>query len=232
MVEIELPFPAGTTLIRPLEDKTKTGFAFRMSPGEGAFLPNTPLRIKRLGKASEPQALLGRICHTTLTENDHFGLCQKVGVELLPSSQSSADSGKGRFVFEKTIYLTDTNALGNAYFARYFDWQGMAREEFLRRLLPDPVAFFGAGMKIFTVKAETEYKSGLALYDELQIEIRTTNIKKTSFEFIFFLRHKLDGQLAALGRQRFCVIDAKGAFAIIPSPMKENLLKYQMPKSA
>jgi hypothetical protein len=67
IVEIELPYPAGTTLIRSLVDKTKTGFAFRMSPGEGEFLPNTPLRIKCLGKASEPRAFLGRICHATLT---------------------------------------------------------------------------------------------------------------------------------------------------------------------
>ena len=230
-VELLLPYPPNTSLLRPLLDRTKKGFAFKMSLREGTFLPNTPLRITRLGpKESELSEMFGQVRYAMCAPEVSDEPYQRVGVELLPGYQHQVWAENERFVFEKTIYLTDTNALGNAYFARYFDWQGMAREEFLRRLLPDPVAFFGAGMKIFTVKAETEYKSGLALYDELQIEIRTMNIKKTSFDFVFFLRRKLDGQLAALGRQRFCVIDASGEFTIIPPTMKENLLKYRMPK--
>ncbi len=168
--------------------------------------------------------LLGRVCHSSEMGTEF----QAVGVEILSDNRGRDRAAGDKFVFEKTVYLTDTNALGNAYFARYFDWQGMAREEFLRWLLPDPMGFFGTGNKFFTVKAETEYKSGLSLYDDVQIEIRTANIRAMSFDFVFCLRHKVSGRLVAKGRQRFCVMGKDNRFALIPSEMRANLQKYRL----
>lgn len=226
VVEIALGYPAGTTLIRPLVNRTRNGFAFKMSKTEGTFLVQTPIKIRRLVSVAGETALdlLGRVCHSSAMGTEFL----VVGVEIQSDVPGRGRATGDRFVFEKTIYLTDTNALGNAYFARYFDWQGTAREEFLRWLLPDPMGFFGTGNKFFTVKAETEYKSGLSLYDEVQIEIRTANIRAMSFDFVFLLSHKASGRLVAKGRQRFCVMGKDNRFTRIPAEMRVNLFKYRL----
>src|SRR5436189_1700927 len=59
------------------------------------------------------------------------------------------------FVFQKTVYLSDTNAFGNTYFAKYFEWQGMVRESFFKRcLVSDYKAFIASGIKLITAEAE------------------------------------------------------------------------------
>ncbi len=42
------------------------------------------------------------------------------------------------FSHAMTIYLKDSNAYGNTYFARYFEWQGICRERwFFECIAPD-----------------------------------------------------------------------------------------------
>lgn len=134
---------------------------------------------------------------------------------------------KEQFLFHKTLYLTDTNALGNAYFARYFDWQGMAREEFLKRLTPNPLAFFQAGYKILTVSAHMEYKHEILFYDEIEIEIKTDHIKKVSLDIIFIFKNKKTEQIMAIGGQTLMFVNAKGKPALVPNEMRNNMLKYR-----
>lgn len=143
-----------------------------------------------------------------------------IDLQPLPAQQGE------QFVFNKTLYLTDTNALGNAYFSRYFDWQGMAREEFFRRIIPDPKAFFGAGMRILTLSAAIDYKAELGVYDEIEIEVRTANIKRATFELIFFYTNKKTGILVAAGKQRLAFSDPKGRVMAIPPEMKQAGYAY------
>jgi acyl-CoA thioesterase FadM len=148
--------------------------------------------------------------------------------ELIKTDQQIIDiptlepSERKNFIFNKTLYLTDTNALGNAYFARYFDWQGMAREEFMRRIIPDPIAFFRSGMKIFTINASMEYKAELGLYDEIEIEVKTSNIKRASFELNFSFTNKNTSALIAVGSQRLAFVGPDGRIVPIPLEFKKK----------
>ncbi|MEK7702872.1 MAG: thioesterase family protein [Nitrospirota bacterium] len=137
-------------------------------------------------------------------------------------------SPKEQFTFTKTLYLSDTNALGNAYFARYFDWQGMAREEFLKMLLPDPIQAFKSGMRLLTVEAHMKYKQETTLYDEIEIEVHTAHLRKVSVDLIFIYRNKKTGKQVGEGQQRIAVSDARGKLVPFPPIMRHNILKYQI----
>src|SRR5437762_1629723 len=80
---------------------------------------------------------------------------RNIGIEF---NRRCYDRRDRAFVFLKTVYLSDTNAFGNTYFAKYFEWQGMARESFFNRVLfPDQQAFLASGIKLITAEAEHKY---------------------------------------------------------------------------
>lgn len=128
---------------------------------------------------------------------------------------------KKKFIFEKTVYLGDTNAYGNVYFARYFDWQGMAREEFFKQLLTDYKKFINSGLKLITLEANVEYKTEAKLYDKIDIGVKPTNVTMTTCELLFEYTNKDTMQIIAKGKQRIGFADAKNK--IVPIP--EDIMK-------
>lgn len=133
------------------------------------------------------------------------------------------------FVYKKTVYLSDTNAEGNVYFARYFDWQGVAREEFYRQHFP--ISVWQSGIKLITVNAQTEYKHEAFLFDEILIDIKITNVRKMSLELIFTYKNEKTGQLIAIGREKLAFGDPSGKLIPIPQEIRENT-KYFLAEEA
>lgn len=130
------------------------------------------------------------------------------------------------FIFEKTVYLTDTNAEGNTYFSRYFDWQGMAREEFVRINVPGLVAILQLGVKMITVEAYLHFIQETFLYDEILIDVKTSNIKKASLDLIFTYTSKKTNQLIAKGRQKLAFADATDKLIPIPEEIRKNAMYF------
>jgi enediyne core biosynthesis thioesterase len=118
------------------------------------------------------------------------------------------------FIYEKTVYISDTNVEGNVYFARYFEWQGEAREELFRRFFP--VSLIEAGFKLITVNASSEFKNSAYLYDEIMIEVFMSNIKRLSVQLNFKLTNKKTRKLIALGSQKIALANAQGEIIQIP----------------
>ena len=130
------------------------------------------------------------------------------------------------FIFEKTVYLTDTNAEGNTYFSRYFDWQGMAREEFVRANVPGLIGILQSGVKMITVEAYLHFIQETFLYDEILIDVKTSNIKKASLDLIFTYTSKKTNQLIAKGRQKLAFADATGKLIPIPEEIRKNAMYF------
>jgi YbgC/YbaW family acyl-CoA thioester hydrolase len=131
------------------------------------------------------------------------------------------------FVFEKTVYLTDTNLFGNAYFARYFDWQGMAREEFFHRVAGEDDSFFRSGIKFVTIEASIKYHYEVTLFDVVIIKAKPANIQKVTFELVFTYINKKTGQLIAEGRQKIGFVDSNNKVIAIPDGLRDSWGKYQ-----
>jgi acyl-CoA thioesterase FadM len=126
------------------------------------------------------------------------------------------------FIFEKTVYLTDTNLFGNTYFARYFDWQGMAREAFFKRLIGDVNKFMQSRIKLVTIEAHIKYHHEVTLYDEVIIKVKAENIKVATVDLVFTYLNKKTNQLVAVGRQKIGFVHPTGQVIPVPKELIEG----------
>lgn len=130
------------------------------------------------------------------------------------------------FIFDKTVYLADTNAFTNAYFAKYFEWQGMTREAFFRKIMPNQNFLIDTGTRLITVRAAVEYKHEVFLYDDIEIGLKVGAVKGVSTDLIFTYRKKSDGTIFAMGYQTIAFADKNGVFTKIPKEIVDNARPY------
>lgn len=119
------------------------------------------------------------------------------------------------FVYRTPVYIGDVSPFGQAYFARYFEWQGRAREEFLQFVLPTAEALLQS-FRIVTVEASVRYQQELLLHEALAIEVRITELTRASVRLQFLYRNETSGRLVAEGFQRLVFTDQTGR--ILPLP--------------
>jgi enediyne biosynthesis thioesterase len=141
------------------------------------------------------------------------------------------DRRDGAFVFEKTVYLSDTNAFGNTYFAKYFEWQGMAREAFVKRcLVPNFQQMVSTGIKLITTEAHHTYKHETVVYDRVVIQLKVGPRKRSTVELLFKFSNKETGALIGHGRQVIAFANAKGKLIRVPEIIAQNIKPF-MPKT-
>lgn len=146
-----------------------------------------------------------------------------------------------KFIYNTKAYLGDVNVFGTAYFARYFDWQGKAREDFFQ-LVPGHERLMTSGLVLVTKSASIEYLQSVRLFDEVIIEVTTDNVKKLSFELVFryYIKRLSDNPktkgLAAVAREKICFvknseITGEPEIVPVPEPIKQTaLLTLDQPK--
>lgn len=71
-----------------------------------------------------------------------------------------------------TVTFGDTNATGNVYFARLFEWQGTVRELFLVGHAPEVLAALGAEISLVTVSASAQFLAELWPFDRVAIRLK------------------------------------------------------------
>lgn len=100
------------------------------------------------------------------------------------------DRREGLFYYDREVYLTDTNAFGNTYFAQYFDFMGEAREEFLKFLIGDHLdTFMKSGVILLTVDASIKYMKPLFLFDRVRIYVSVKKLTKMKGELEFTFKN-------------------------------------------
>lgn len=130
------------------------------------------------------------------------------------------------FAFPKVVYLGDTNAEGNVYFARFFDWQGMAREEFLKVNVPDCMKIMQAGVRIITKNAWMVFQQECRLFDNVEIQIHTSNLKPMSLELIFTFSNKASGAILGRGGEKLAFTNGEGKLVPVPPSIMENAKRF------
>lgn len=128
-----------------------------------------------------------------------------------------------RFSVPFIVYLKDTNAEGNVYFAHYFDWQGVAREAFLGRLLRGALdAIIRGELRLITVDAAVHFRSPVFLFDQVEVWVKPTNVKPASVDLEFSYVKPQTGEEVATGRQTIAFADAAGKLMPIPRAILET----------
>ncbi len=129
------------------------------------------------------------------------------------------------FIFNLEIYLKDINLFGGVYFSHYFEWQGMAREAFLKSNIPSVGEILEKNMRLVTLEALIVYSESLSFHDEIQIRVNTHNINKAYLELIF-LYFKNKKNVAAIGKQKVCFSNPLGNPILIPEEVCAKAFKF------
>ncbi len=120
------------------------------------------------------------------------------------------------FNTEVRVRLPETDAMGIVFHGNYFTYLEVGRVDYLRNLhLSDrsrPIKEFDN----VVVSAHLDYRSPARLDDPLIIDVRTRDIRTSSFTFEFRIRHKRENRVVARGWTTHCAIDPE--FRPVPVP--------------
>ncbi|WP_229256618.1 acyl-CoA thioesterase [Duganella lactea] len=126
------------------------------------------------------------------------------------------------FTHTLTVYLKDSNAYGNTYFARYFEWQGICREKwFFECISRDMLQKEGV---FITKHAEQDYLQETFPFQEISCELNVYNVKKCSFWLEF--RFSMDGKPVSVGRQQIVFACHDRKIKALPPAVIELIQRY------
>ncbi|WP_308495484.1 acyl-CoA thioesterase [Duganella margarita] len=126
------------------------------------------------------------------------------------------------FTHSLTIYLKDSNAYGNTYFARYFEWQGICREKwFFECISRDMLQKEGV---FITKHAEQDYLHETFPFQEISCELNAYDVKKCSFwlEFRFYA----EGKRISVGRQQIVFANHAKQITALPEAIIASIKRY------
>lgn len=139
------------------------------------------------------------------------------------------DRREKTFQYERTIHLSDTNSFGSVYFARFFEFQGEAREEFLQYFMGNDFgAFLAQEIGIVTVEATCKYYTPLFVYDDIIVNIQVPILKRAKFKLTFSIKKRNDDKQFALGEQWIGFTNKNGAPIPIPDIVVKNLKQHAL----
>ncbi|NBV83732.1 acyl-CoA thioesterase [bacterium] len=125
------------------------------------------------------------------------------------------------------VYLKDTNAYGNVYFSRHFEWQGILREAWFskcifKNMLELPGVFI-------TKRAGIEYVAEVNPFSQIIGFLNTKNFKNASFDLTFEFRSAIDNRIMSFGTQTIVFADLAKKPCRIPSEIMQMMKAYERP---
>lgn len=126
-----------------------------------------------------------------------------------------------------TVRLPETDAMGIVFHGNYFTYFEVGRVDYLTNLgLTEgsrPIRDF----ENVVVSAHCDFKSPARLHDSLVIDVRTREIRTSSFTFEFRIRHKQENRLVATGYTTHCAIDDSFGVMKVPESFRKVLGEYE-----
>lgn len=121
------------------------------------------------------------------------------------------------------ICLKDSNAYGNTYFSRYFEWQGVCREQwFFQCICSDMLQSEG----VFITKcAHQDYAHETFPFQKVECSLNVYNIKQCSFNLVF--RFYIEGKLISSGYQQIVFANHSKKIIRLPKKVIEEIKKYE-----
>jgi len=125
------------------------------------------------------------------------------------------------------IYLKDSNAYTNTYFARYFEWQGVCRERWFHQCISaDMLQSQGV---FITKRAHTEYVHETFPFQTVECELNSFDVRHCSFYLLF--RFKVGGQLVASGYQQIVFASLTKQIQRLPADVLTKIRAYEVKES-
>lgn len=121
------------------------------------------------------------------------------------------------------IYLKDSNAYANTYFARYFEWQGICRERwFFQCISQDMLQAQGV---FITKRAHQEYVQETFPFQSVECRLNTFDVKQCSFYLLFeFL---VAGDTVSSGYQQIVFASRDKRIQRLPFEVLSKVKEYE-----
>ncbi len=121
------------------------------------------------------------------------------------------------FRTEMVITLGDTNATGNVYFARFFEFQGVIRERCMLAHIPDVNGYFmKTGYRLVTIDSYHKFINNAYFGDTLIAELTTASMKASQIRINIRFKNCDTGVRIGDGYQNFCCVNSHGQVIKIP----------------
>ncbi len=131
------------------------------------------------------------------------------------------------FNTEVRVRLPETDAMGVVFHGNMFTYLEVGRVDYLINLgLVEgnrPIRDF----ENVVVSAHLDFKSPARLNDTLMVDVRTSEIRDTSFTFEFRIRHKSENRLIASGYTTHCAIDDNFKPMRVPDHFRSVVESYE-----
>ena len=121
------------------------------------------------------------------------------------------------FLWDHVPTFSETNLVGNVYFAVYAAWQGSCREHFLLTHAPGTVAQLQSReLALVTLSMSMDYLAECFAGDHLTVGMSVAAIDAGRVTMTF--RFRRDGQVVATGRQSVAAMKIHGG-RLAPCPL-------------
>ncbi len=119
----------------------------------------------------------------------------------------------------------DTDAMGVVYYANYFRWFEVGRNELCRAMGYPYSQWERDGVTLPAVEASCRYKSPARYDDLLELETRLEAVDDFSVSFSYVLRNAETGKVLAVGRTKHAFCGRDGRLIRRPPKVWEALSK-------
>ena len=136
-------------------------------------------------------------------------------------------SGIFHFNTEVRVRLPETDAMGIVFHGNYFTYLDVGRVDYLRNVgLVEgnrPIRDF----ENVVVSAHLDFISPARLDDPISIDVRTQEIRESSFTFEFRLRHGSANRIIAVGYTIHCALDDDFKPMKVPDPFRSVIGQFE-----
>lgn len=122
------------------------------------------------------------------------------------------------------VIFGDTDKMGVVYYAHYFRYFEMGRNELLRAADYPYTQLESEGYQLPVVRASAKYHHGACYDDELVLTTRVSSVRFTTAEMEYRLMRPEDDTLIATGQTTHACIDANGKLVRLPASLREVLV--------
>ena len=131
------------------------------------------------------------------------------------------------FSTEVRVRLPETDAMGIVFHGNYFTYLEVGRVDYLRNLgLSEGIRPIKAFENV-VVSAHLDFRSPARLDERLVIDVRTREIRRSSFTFAFRIRHKQTNNVVAEGYTTHCAVDEAMKPTPVPEEFRAKIAQYE-----
>jgi len=142
----------------------------------------------------------------------------------LLSDETAVGSPQKTFHHVIDIYLKDSNAFMNTYFARYFEWQGICRERWFHECIHNNL--LASGGTFITKRAHQEYVQETFPFQRVDCYLNTFQVRQCSAYLLF--RFCVDGRPVSHGYQQILFAGTDKRIRRFPAGIIERVKEYEV----